>query len=141
MNGFDPFKTYICTEDELHHLCRFWLKQLGLDNWHVALRITRANEFKTPGNQAEIEWVLPHAYATASILDHIDYPDGPFGQDHEVSLVHELLHLHTAPFDETKEGSLEEKAMERMIEMTARALVDLRRRGHINIGQEPQKEE
>ena len=70
MDGFDPYKEFICTEEQLHDLCRFWLKQLGLNNWNVALRIARAKEFKTQGNQAEIEWVLPHTYATASILGH-----------------------------------------------------------------------
>ena len=48
--------------------------------------------------------------------------------DWEVSLVHELLHIHFAPF-KTKAGSVQELAEEQAIHSISTALVVLRREG------------
>lgn len=109
-------------------LCRWWQEQLYLEHWEVALRISRAREMNKEG-QAEIQWVYPKATATMSILNPVDYPPSPFKQDMEKSLVHELLHIHFAPFDTHPDGSLEHQMLERAIDQIAKTLTNLKRGG------------
>ena len=42
-------------------------------------------------------------------LDSADYPDTPFEQDMEVSLVHELLHIPLLYITDPEEGTLQDK--------------------------------
>lgn len=118
---------HIFTEDELIMLCREWQGRLRLEFWSVALRIARAREFELTDSQGECRWTITTALATIKILNPIDFPDSPFKQDMEKTLVHELLHLHFCAFDNTLAGSMEEKLMERSIDHLARALVMLKR--------------
>ena len=123
---FESDKAYIFTEDELVDLCREWQERLRLEHWDIALRIARACDFTNEGD-AEITWVLSKAKAIMKILDPVDYPAGPFKQDMEISLVHELLHLHFAPFDHSTDGSMENTMMERATDHIAITLVNLKR--------------
>ena len=117
------------TNDELQMLCSEWQERLRLKHWDVALRIARASEFETKESQGECTWTLSTALAAIKILDPIDYPETPFPQDMEKTLVHELLHLKFCEFDNTNRGSLSETMMERTIDHIARLLVTLNREG------------
>ena len=117
------------TTQELSELCVEWQKILRLEFWDVAIRFARAREFELKGSQGECSWTLSSALATIKILDPVDYPESPFKQDMEKTLVHELLHLHFAAVDKTVVGSLEETMLERTIDHIARALVSLKRQG------------
>ena len=118
---------YIFTEEELMKLCREWQERLRLEFWSVALRIARAKEFDLPNSQGECTWTKTTALATIKILDPIDYPESPFKQDMEKTLIHELLHLHFCMFDITAAGSAEEGMMERTVDHISRALIALKR--------------
>ncbi len=116
----------ILTEDDLKQKCKEWQEILSLQDWDVKPGIYRADSFKTEGSQAECDWVLKEKMAIIRILDPVDYPENKlWPQDMEISLVHELIHLHVAPFDETKAGSLQEIMMEQATDLIARALVRL----------------
>lgn len=65
--------------------------------------------------------------AVIKILDPSDYPQTPFEQDMEISLVHELLHLHFALFEPKTDDSLEFLIMESTIEQLANILVEMKR--------------
>jgi hypothetical protein len=124
---FESDKEYIFTEDELIKLCQEWQERLRLEHWEIALRIARVKDFTLKDCSGECNWTQSIAQATIRILDPLDYPCSPFKQDMECILVHELLHLHFCPFDETKDQSLENIMLERAIEHIAKALVKLKR--------------
>ena len=67
--------------------------------------------------------------ALISIVDPQDYPETPFEQDMEVSLVHELLHIPMEYFATPAQDTLEHTHLEAFIERTARLLVSLARKG------------
>lgn len=114
---------------EMENLCSEWKNRLRLQQWEVAIRIARQKEFEDKNSQGECHWTLSTALATIKILDPIDYPDTPFAQDMEKTLVHELLHLKFCDFAKTETGSLEDVMMERAVDHLARALVELKRSG------------
>ncbi|MDR3561248.1 MAG: hypothetical protein P4N59_07410 [Negativicutes bacterium] len=124
---FESDKTVTFSEEDLVKMCREWQEVLQLEFWEVAVRIARAHEMKLEG-QAEVTWVLQKACAKLTMLDPVDYPEGPFKQDMEISLVHELLHLHFAAVDNFETSSLECKMMERAVDHIAKALVKLKRK-------------
>lgn len=111
--------------DQLTKLCRQWQEKLGLAHWKIGLRICRAEELKMQNVQATNEISLTTECALISILDSKDYPDTPFEQDMEVSLVHELLHIPMKYISEPETGSLEYIHTEAFIERLARLLVAL----------------
>lgn len=119
------------TQEQLEALCREWQGILRLQDWRVFLRKTRARDMSNPDHQGECEWVLSRKEAYISLLDPVDYPpDAIEPQDEELTLVHELMHLHFAPFWTDKgEDDPERIAMEQAIELTAQALVRLKRNG------------
>lgn len=115
--------------EEMIQYCHWWQKVLRLEHWDVRCFIARKADIK-PNSQAYVSWTLQSAQAVLKLMDPIDYDPGtPFAQDHEESLVHELLHLHVASFDITKVDSLEETYMERAVCHISKALVELKRRG------------
>lgn len=123
----------ILTEDQLCKICREWQEILSLKDWRIAIAKAHEYQFKNPGNEGECEWQIKKKMAIIRILHENDSPKGPFQQDMEETLVHELLHLHYAPFDYTKDGTPEEIALEQSIHFVSRALIELKRgNGHVH---------
>ena len=116
----------ILSQTELETLGREWQKRLGLEFWNIAYRIVRMSDFDCK-KQGECSWTFSTAKAVIRLLDPIDYDNKYFSYDMEQVLVHELIHLHMAGFDQTKSGSIEDDMMERATEMIANALVELKR--------------
>lgn len=117
------------TADDLHaeltlHLA-YWAHQLGLGAWEFDVRVCRAREMPLANVQGTCRREPEHMRAVIHMLDPIDYPQGSkWPQDHEATLVHEMLHCyHFTPESGTAGELLEEQG----IEQTARALVRLRR--------------
>lgn len=112
----------IFTEEQLCSKCAEWQKILRLQDWDVETSIVRQRIM--PGNNGECEYYSELKHAFIRILDPIDYHD-PLPQDMEWILVHELLHLHFAPFwDDAKESELETA-----INQMANVLIRMNRRG------------
>ena len=95
------------------------------------MRICHAEELELKNVQASNKISLETECALISILDSADYPDTPFQQDMEVSLVHELLHIHLMYISAPQEGTLQNIHLEAFIERMARLLVHLSK-GKIN---------
>ena len=117
------------TLTELVTLCHQWQEKLGLSHWQIAVSLCSANEMKLQDVQATSEISPMTECALISILRPEDYPESPFEQDIEVSLVHELLHIHMKYIAEPDENSLENVHLEAFIERIARLLVKLQRKG------------
>lgn len=75
----------------------------------------------------EIIRLAEHRVAEITLLDPLDCPDDLIlGEDWEVTLVHELLHIYTLPLDIPKEGP-RHISEEVMLNGVAEALVMLAR--------------
>lgn len=123
-------QSVIIDVDQLKQKCSEWQKILRLQDWDVRVSVERASDMKLKHVNGECEWVLQTKQAHIRILDPIDYPqDTGWPQDMEQVLIHELLHLHFAPFDAFENNTHEHTSMEQAIDMIAGALLSLKRGG------------
>lgn len=74
--------------------CIHWQRLLKLSDWQVIVKISRASEFRSPGRMGEVLYTLSKKSAIIRLLDPNDYSNVDFPQDHVMTLVHELSHLH-----------------------------------------------
>lgn len=115
----------IFKEDELKSRLAEWQKILRLQDWIIDVSICRERDMRLSDNCGECEWNLYKKMAWIRILDPVDYPpDSMKPQDMELTLVHELLHLHLAPLDDDKKDI----AIEQAIEAISGGLVDVHRK-------------
>lgn len=100
-----------------------WQHVLHLDAWDIRIKLCRQSEMLDPNVQGENNWTLATRQSVIHVLDPVDYPaDTEFEQDMEQTVVHELLHLHFAPFEPEDDMGLAYLAMEQTIELLARVL-------------------
>lgn len=116
------------TQDELVALCRKWQRILRLQDWDVKVRLARTWDMQSSDNLGECSYELRKRMAAIRVLDSVDYDSEhtPWPQDQERTLVHELLHLHFAPFA-ADSGTPQDIAQEQAIDAIAGALVQLAR--------------
>lgn len=114
------------TEKELNKMARKYQKVLGLQDWDVVVML---NDFRNmDGNVGRVEWFIDHKRAVIEIADDKTLPpDLTFPYDQEETIVHELLHLHSAPFDTFEKESHENNALEVMINKLSSVIVKLKR--------------
>ncbi|HBE80354.1 MAG TPA: hypothetical protein DDW65_21610 [Firmicutes bacterium] len=129
-NGYFPENNL----KNLPELCCFWQKVLRLQDWDVKAAIVRYHELKDGCFFGYTSWELAKKFAEIKILDYQDYHLRHWwDRDQEITLVHELIHLHMAPFKgDWKEDSLESAAFEHAIGCFSTALVMLKRVGKID---------
>lgn len=105
---------------------RYWQGQLSLMDWEVKTLLV--SEADLNGKAGTVSWDMETKQAIINLVDpktittELDFP-----YDLEKVIVHELLHLHSAPFDTFKEGSNKYTALEVMINKVADSLVNLAR--------------
>ena len=113
--------------------CQWWQQVLRLQDWDVRVRFAREREM-VAGHSGEVEMDLEGKRAVVRLLDQVDYaPNEEWPQDHEYTLVHELVHLHLEPVfvamgGGPAKGSAAHVALEQAVHAIAGALVNLRRR-------------
>src|SRR5690242_17327503 len=108
----------------LRRLLPVWQKRLRLQDWDIAL--TFHPQLEMGGKAATVEWKCAKRSAWIKMLlpgswAHARSPE--FDTTQEVSLVHELLHLKYAGWDETETNSLAETLLEQGVHDISRALV------------------
>lgn len=96
-----------------------WQHILRLRDWNVVAHVVPKSE--VPDCRGDVE----HSVGTKSAMIRIG-DNLTVGEAAEV-LVHELLHLHFAPFEAKVNGSAEDIAQEQAIQLIAEALVSQRR--------------
>ena len=77
--------------------CRNLQRHLRLQDWNVILGCKRFHEMPD-GLLGQCEWNLPKKEAFINILCQEDRDARPFSSTELDTLVHELIHLHFAPF-------------------------------------------
>ncbi|MBR3241182.1 MAG: hypothetical protein IKF90_00595 [Parasporobacterium sp.] len=117
----------IVSEEILKELCKEWQERLRLQAWNIECGIYRERNFSNNGCDGENEYDLRNGNSLIRILDPLDYPKSRFPQDMEATLVHELLHLHFAPFEPEKDDGLDHHIMEHTICILSETLVALKR--------------
>ena len=105
----------------------WWASFLGISDWIIDIWVVRG--FRVPDHYAEVTWEIAKRRATVSLMDPDDLPPGNDPYDMEQVLVHELLHVVLAVWDE---GTKDEKinrdvAIEQPIERLSQSLVGMRR--------------
>jgi hypothetical protein len=113
------------TQGELEVVAGYWQKVLRHQDWEIKTAKKRQRDIGCNG-WATCDVCLPSKAATIEVVDPIDYDDGPWPFDMEHLVVHELLHIHFAPF-KTTPGSHEEIFEEQAVESLTRALLSLNR--------------
>jgi hypothetical protein len=105
-----------------------WQKALRLQDWLLRIEIKREKDMESEGCHGTCHYSPALKNATIVLRDSIDFRDGAgYPEDLEATIVHELLHLHFAPFYITK--GLVNTFQEQAIEVIAHSLVGLKRRG------------
>ena len=112
---------------KLNEQLAYWQKVLFLQDWTVGIKICRQWEMSDTDTLAQCQWFLQRKDAIISVLSPHDLLGLKnrflFGEeaDYDISLVHELLHLHFAPFQ--REG--DEIGIEQAINGISRGMVKL----------------
>lgn len=117
----------IVPEERLKELCIEWRDRLRLNAWNIECGIYRESGFCNKGCDGENDYDLRNGDSLIRILDPVDYPTSRFPQDMETTLVHELLHLHFAPFAPENDDGLDHHIMEHTICILSETLVGLKR--------------
>ncbi|HUJ20575.1 MAG TPA: hypothetical protein VLX58_03590 [Bryobacteraceae bacterium] len=113
----------VVTEEQVHDWLRIWQRRLRLDDWKIDVKVVRIWELEQ-GTLGHIDWSVPHKNATIKVLNPVDYelPADKIPADMELSVVHELVHLHLSVLPLNKSSRDTE---ERVVTMIADALVNL----------------
>lgn len=116
-------------EEEVAACVKKWQKRLRLQDWWIYLRIKRARDMSFEDSQGSCNWNLLRKTAVIELLDPIDWDDSRVqAQDHEMTIVHELLHLHFAALSEgVSYDDLQRVTEEQSIIALTEALVGLDR--------------
>jgi hypothetical protein len=123
------------SQRQLEAWVREWQMVLRLQDWKVLIELSREKEMKSPSCHGLCWYHDEHKRAKIWIRHPLDYQDpGDFPMDIECTVVHELLHLHFAPFYDKEEGA-RQTAQEMAIEMVAHGLVNLKRVRQIMVKQ------
>jgi hypothetical protein len=116
-------------DTEIRKQAAYWQKLLYLQDWNIDLRVSRQWEMSDHTTVAQIEWFLHRKDAILRVVHPTDLPGlahhfiNDEEADYDISIVHELLHLHFAPLH-TKDTEIPE---EQAINAISRAFVKLYR--------------
>lgn len=108
----------------------YWQQVLALQDWNVEVRLCRQWEMSDQFTLAETEWYLARKDAIIRVLHPKDLGGlahrfiNDEESDYDITIVHELLHLHFAPFDK---GNSDGVSHEQAINAISRGMVKLYR--------------
>lgn len=120
-------------DSDIKKQATFWQKILALQDWNVDVRISRQWEMSDQTTVAQIEWFLTRKDAILRVVHPTDLPGLSKSfihgeeNDYDISLVHELLHLHFAPLGLDRSDKRNEIAEEQAINAISRGIVKLYR--------------
>src|SRR5215469_4408252 len=83
------------SEEQASDWLKLWQKRLRLEEWKIDVKIVRIWELEQ-GTLGHIDWSSPRKTAVIKVLNPVDYelPTEKIPADMELSIVHELVHLH-----------------------------------------------
>jgi|SRR5579862_4073004 hypothetical protein len=113
----------LVSEEQTQDWLRIWQKRLRLEDWKIEVKIVRIWELEH-GTLGHIDWSTPRKVAVIKVLNPADYelPPDKIPADMELSIVHELVHLHLSVLPLAKSSRVAE---EQVVTMIADALMNL----------------
>lgn len=113
----------VVTEEQTQDWLKLWQKRLRLEDWKIDVKIVRIWDLEQ-GTLGHIDWSSTHHTALIKVLNPADYelPPDKIPADMELSIVHELVHLHLSVLPLNKSSRTVE---EQVVSMIADALVNL----------------
>ncbi len=113
----------VVSEEQAQDWLKMWQKRLRLEDWKIEVRIVRIWELER-GTLGHIDWSTVHHTALIKVLSPEDYelPPDKIPADMELSIVHELVHLHLSVLPLNKSSR---NAEEQVVTMISDALVNL----------------
>lgn len=116
----------IVTEEQAQDWLKLWQKRLRLEDWKIDVKIVRIWDLEQ-GTLGHIDWSTVHHTALIKVLNPADYelPPDKIPADMELSIVHELVHLHLSVLPLNKSSRNVE---EQVVSMIADALINLEHR-------------
>lgn len=116
------------TLEELQIFCQEWQAILRLQDWDIDIRFVDREEIEDGRRGADIEWFAEKQCAKIRVLDPTQQRKDPFvPYNPELSVIHELLHLHLAPFA-PDQGTPLQAAEEVAVHRISEALLKLKQR-------------
>lgn len=89
---------------EARRILGVWKKRLRLEDWDFVVQLVRDRDMAAPGRAGECGVDRDQNLVTINLLDPRDYGTRIYPQDHEKTLVHELLHVELDWFDDYRPG-------------------------------------
>ena len=115
-------------QDMLQKECELWQKKLYLQDWTIEVKLCRQHEMPNPDSIAVIQHWTERKDARMHLLAPIDIPlvqdhfiNGEAG-NYDISIVHELLHLHLIPLSDY-ENETKRTAEEQVVNALSRTIV------------------
>lgn len=108
--------------------CELWQKKLRLQDWNVEVKVCRLHEMPTQSALAVVESYEERKDAVMHLLAPIDIPLvqdkflGSEAANYDISIVHELLHLHLLPLSDY-DDERSRVAEEQIVNALSRAFV------------------
>jgi len=122
----------IIPEDKVAEVVDFWVAWLGLTGWTHQITFVTMKEFGSTSQQGAAGFDLALQHFSIGILDPSEAtPDQSY--DMEETIVHELLHVVTAPWldaspqFESRDGTLYQLCVEQPVERLSKVLTALGR--------------
>jgi hypothetical protein len=125
------------SQKQLDAWLREWQKALRLQDWEVKIGLYREKSMGMDASEALNSYHMGLKRSLIQVRDLTDHANDDFPADPEASIVHELLHLHFAPFH--ARNGLANTFQEQAIEVLAQCLVALKRKGEAMAGKSTSK--
>jgi hypothetical protein len=121
---------HISTQTFLNQKLWLWQQRLRLQDWTISVKLARASDLR-PKTLGNINWDRRERSAVISVMDPDDYKYAGHAMldDMEMTIVHELVHLHLSGLprnDDTK------KVEEQAVNLLAEALIKLDRKSDVD---------
>lgn len=118
--------------EQVGQMMEWWQRQLGLQHWRIDIGLVRGYELED--RYGECHWTLTKNRATIRIIDPGDVPNHVDAMDIEEVVVHELLHIVFAAWDDLTRTAdkplppvIEAVCIEQPIDKLALLLIQLRK--------------
>jgi hypothetical protein len=101
-----------------------WQERLSLTDWKISIELVPREKLE-PDTLGNVHWDTDNRQASIGVLSTRDYPLMPFREmldDMELTVVHELVHIHLASLPRSEASRGRE---ERAVDQLSRALLKL----------------
>lgn len=121
------------TQDQIESVLTYWQRALKLDNWNISIKLVPISDPDIDYNKQGCVNIIKEALqAEIKILRHDDWINfGPFKQDMERVIIHELMHVLFHAFDpnlnDDEDDEFKKTAFHQIIETLARSFVNVSR--------------